>query len=191
MNKILFVVTFVLLTASVAVAQTPALTGEMKNLEFLVGEWKGEGWQLRPDGSKENSFKQQLKVKIKDASFLRISESRNYKTIISKGKDTIFIPGTPVFHSSSLEARIYYDDKVKLYLWAGETSYGKKNPMELKLSGRTLQYGIPFSIPFQPSERNRRITIEITEAGEWHETLEVWHLGRWFLVEESTLKKVK
>jgi hypothetical protein len=189
MNKILFLVTFCLITASVAATQTPALTEEMKKLEFLVGEWKGEGRQLRPDGSPENSFEQELKVKIKDGSVLRISETRNYKMIIA-GKDTMFVPGTPVFRSSSLEARIYYDSHTKLYQWAGETSYGRKNAIEAKLIGdRTLQYGIPFSVPFQPTERHRRTTIQITDAGEWNETLEIWHLGRWFLVEESILKK--
>ena len=175
-----------------AFAQSPSLANEMKKLEFLVGEWKGQGWQLRADGSREKSFTQKAKVQIKDGSLLRVKDERTYKPIISSGKNTIFLPGTPVFHSSSLEASLYYDDRLNLYRWRGENPYGRKNPLEAKLvADKILQYGIPFSVPFVPSERNRRTTIQITAVGEWYETLEIWHLGRWFLVEESTLKKIK
>jgi hypothetical protein len=165
----------------------------MKKLHFLVGEWKGQGWQLRPDGSRENSFTQKTKVQIKDGSLLHVKDERTYKPIKSSPKNNnIFLPGTPVFESSSLNASLYYDDRLKLYRWRGENPYGRKNALEAKLvADKTLQYGIPFSIAFEPSERNRRTTIQITDAGEWHETLEIWHLGRWFLVEESTLTKVK
>ena len=45
-----------------ASAQTPALPGELQQLQFLVGEWKGEGCQLRPDGSRQNRFSQKTKV---------------------------------------------------------------------------------------------------------------------------------
>jgi hypothetical protein len=165
----------------------------MKKLDFLVGEWKGKGFQLRPDGSQENNFTQKTKVQIKDGSLLRVKDERTYKPIMSSPKNNnIFLPGTPVFSSSSLEASLYYDDTLKLYRWRGENPYGRKNPLEAKLvAEKTLQYGIPFSVAFEPSEQNRRTTIQITDAGEWHETLEIWHLGRWLLVEESTLTKIK
>ena len=192
MKRTLLFTTVCLLAISAVCAQAPALTDEMKKLDFLVGEWKGQGSQLRPDGSQENTFTQKTKVQIRDG-LLRVKDERAYKPIISSSRNNnIFLPGTPIFGSSSLDASLYYDDKLKLYRWRGENPYGRKNPLEAKLvADKTLQYGIPFSVAFEPSERNRRTTIQITDAGEWHETLEIWHLGRWFLVEESTLKKIK
>ena len=175
-----------------ALAQSPQLPDELSKLQFLVGEWKGEGWVLRPDGSRENRFTQKTKVRVKDNSLLRVKDERTYKPVIARGKDSIFIPGTPVFHSSTLDASIYYDDKLKVYRWRGENQYGRKNPGEAQLvAEKTFQYGIPFSVPFEPVEGNSRITIQINAAGEWHETLEVWHLGKWYTTEESTLKKIK
>ena len=94
---------------------------------------------------------------------------------------------------ATAQAPVLTDEMKKLDFIVGEwKGYGRKNPLEAKLVGdKTLQYGIPFSVSFEPSEGNRRATIQITDAGEWHETLEVWHLGRWSLVEESTLKRIK
>jgi hypothetical protein len=46
-------------------------------------------------------------------------------------------------------------------------------------------------ISLVPHDGTRKTTIEITEGGEWHQTLEVWKEGRWFKSEESFLKKVK
>lgn len=168
---------------------------EMRKLDFLVGEWKGEGWQLAPDGSRQNSFSQKTKVKVqaKDGTpVLRVKDERAYRPVISSGKNTIFTPGTPISHSSTLDATIYYDDALKLYRWRGENSYARRNPLEAKLTGdRTLEYGMPFSVTSRPADGSRRTTVEVTQSGDWHETLEVWKTDRWFKAEESILKKVK
>ena len=184
---------FALFVAAAGQTPSPNQAEEMRRLDFLMGEWKGRGWELGPDGSRRNSFSQKTKVQAKAGnSALRIKDEKTYKPVISSGKNTIFIPGTPVFHSSTLDATIYYDDTSKLYRWRGENPYGRKNPLEAKLvRDRTLQYGMPFSVALQPADGSRRHTIEVTEGGEWHETLEVWQTDRWYKVEESILKKVK
>ena len=193
--EVLFVCVAVFVLSEAKMSQTPSLNQaeEVRKLDFLIGEWKGGGWTLKPDGSRHNSFSQKTKVQAKEGnSTLRIKDTRTYKPVISSGKNTIFIPGTPVSRSSELDATIYYDEKIKLYRWRGENSYGRKNPLEAKLIGdRTLQYGMPFSVTLQPADGNRRTSIEVTEGGEWHETLEVWDGGRWYKVEESILKRVK
>lgn len=56
-----------------AAAQAPVLEGEMKELEFLVGEWKGEGWETFPGRSYKNSFKQKTKIDITKDGLLRKS----------------------------------------------------------------------------------------------------------------------
>ena len=172
---------------------SPNQAEQVRKLDFLIGEWKGEGWELKPDGSRFNSFSQKTKVQAKEGnSKLKIKDARTYKPVKSSGKNTIFIPGTPVFRSSELEATIYYDERVKLYRWRGENSYGRKNPLEAKLIGdRTLQYGMPFTVTLQPANGNRRTTIEVTDGGEWHETLEEWNRDTWYKVEESILKRVR
>jgi len=187
-----WLIVFVLSVVTFSQTLSPNQAEEMKKLDFLAGEWKGEGWQLRPDGSRHNGFSQTTKVQAKAGnSTLRIKDVRRYKPVISSGENTIFIPGTPVFQSSSLDATIYYDDKVNLYRWRGENSFGRKNPLEAKLiHNRTFQYGMPFSITLQPADGNRRTTIEVT-SGEWREMLEVWKTDSWHKVEESTLKRVK
>ncbi len=193
--EILSVCVAVFALSVATISQTPSLNQaeEVRKLDFLIGEWKGGGWELEPDGSRHNSFSQKTKVQAKDGtSTLKIKDARTYKPVKSSGKNTIFIPGTPLFRSSELDATIYYDEKLKLYRWRGENSYGRKNPLEAKLiRDRALQYGMPFSVTLQPADGNRRTTIEVTEGGEWHETLEVWNRDRWYKVEESILKRVK
>jgi hypothetical protein len=158
---------------------------EMRKLDFLLGEWKGQGWEFRPDGSRSNEFSQKTKVQYKgDGSALRIKEARNYKTLISAGQ--------PVYHSSTLDATIYYDEGANLYRWRGENSDGRKHPLEAKLiDTRTLQYGMPLTVTLSPYDGARLITIEVTKSGEWHETLEIWMTDKWLKAEESTLRRVK
>jgi hypothetical protein len=185
--------------SAAAASQTPsaAQAEEMKKLDFLVGEWEGEGWELGPDGSRHVRFSQKMKIQAKiqgreRISTLRVKEERSFKPVISTGENTIFIPGTAVMRSSSLDATIYYDDALKLYRWRGENSYGRKNPLEAQLvSERTLQYGMPFSISVTPKDGYRKNTIKVTDEGEWRQTLEVWYRGRWNKVEEVVLRKVK
>ena len=161
-----------------AAAQAPTLEGEMQKLEFLVGEWKGEGFEDFPGWPRKNSFKQKTKVEIKKDSVLRIRDERVYKP--AKGG---------ISHTGSGDAEISYDVKMKLYRWAGR---GSKTSLEAKLIDvRTFQFGMPFSVALQPEDGYRRTTIRVSEAGEWHEKIEEFFSGRWFVVEESVLKRVK
>lgn len=166
-----------LLPLSAAAVQSPGLDGEMKKLEFLVGEWKGEGREHWPMDLSDYRFTQKTKIEIKKNSQLRIKDERAYK------------PVTAPLHTSNLEASITYDDELKLYSWNGKDS---KVILEAKLiDDKTFQFGVPFSVPFEPERGNQRTTIRITDAGEWHETQELWYAGNWFVVKKSILKKVK
>lgn len=176
-----------LLTLPVAAsAQTPPAvqSEEMRKLDFLLGEWKGTGLEFGPGGARRE-FTQKAKVEAKkDGSELRVKDEKKYQSKMRLG--------VRMAHSSALDATVYYDEERKLYRWRGENQYGRKNPLEAKLIGvRTLQYGMPFSVTVEPSDGVRRTTITVDEKGEWHEKLEVWDVGRWHKIEESTLKKVK
>lgn len=173
----------VILSLSLAVSsQTPLVSQaeEMRKLDFLVGEWKGMGWEVYWDNSRGDEFSQKTKVEVKaGGSVLRIKDARNYKT-----------PG--VSHSSSLDATISYDEGAKIYRFGGESSHERKNALEAKLIDvRTFQYGIPFTVKVTIPNGARRTTIKVTENGEWHQTLEVWKIDRWYQAEESILRKAK
>ena len=166
-----------LLPVSAAAVQSPVLDGEMRKLEFLVGEWKGEGRERWPMDLSEFPFTQKTKVEIKNDSQLRIKDDRAYK------------PVTPLLHSSNVEASISYDKESKLYSWKGKDS---KVILEAKLiKDKTFQFGVPFSVAFEPERGNMRTTIRVTDTGDWHEIQEVWYGGNWFVVKKSILKRVK
>lgn len=152
----------------------------MKKLEFLLGEWKGGGWEVHWDGSRGEEFSQKTKVQTQaGGSVLRIKDARNYTT-----------PG--VSHSSTLDASIYYDAGARIYLWWGELPGVQARPLEANLIDvRTFQSGVPFTATVPLKNGARRTTIKVTESGEWHETLEVWKIDRWYKVEESVLRRVK
>lgn len=152
---------------------------EMRKLDFLVGEWRGDGWQLTKEGERGTTFSQRTKVEVKEKNAkLRIQDRKSYK----QGQGMLF-------HSSTLDASISYDEKTKLYHWHGQYS---KSVIEAKLvAERTLQYGMPFSVTLEPEQGNRKTTIRVTQAGQWEETLEVWERGKWYIVEQAILTKVK
>lgn len=180
--KLRLILLMILTSAIAGLTQTPPVSQveEIKKLDFLIGEWKGTGWEINWDGSHGNGFSQKAKVEAKaGGSALRVKDARNYKT-----------PG--VAHSSTLDATIYYDDGAKIYRWGGGSSSGRKNDLEAKLIDvRTFQYGIPFTVRLALPNGARRTTIKVTESGEWHQTLDVWKIDRWYRVEESVLKKMK
>ena len=155
---------------------SPAAVDEIRKLDFLIGEWKGAGWDLELDGSRTYRFSKTTEVRKESNAKLRIVDETYYGS-----------PGGPSVYSI-LEATISYDESAKLYHWRAKDS---TKGFEAKLlSEKTFQYGMPFSITVKPADGNRKTTIEVKENGEWHETVEVWHKGKWYKSEESILKRV-
>jgi len=185
-RNLLLMVAWLLTVASPCIVSSQvsssAALDQMRKLDFLVGEWKGTGWQVNWDGSRGDEFSQKSRVQVRSGgSNLQIKDARNYKT------KTIGL-----IQTSTLDATIYYDEVLKIYRWRGENSYGRKNPLEATLiDTKTLQYGIPFIGNVQLPNGARRTTITVTASGEWHETLDVWKIDRWYKAEESLLTKVK
>ncbi|HYP53017.1 MAG TPA: hypothetical protein VEQ42_05725, partial [Pyrinomonadaceae bacterium] len=61
--KTLGVLTLLLALAASATAQTtppPSATEELRKLDFLVGEWKGKGWMLGPNGARLSEMSQSV-----------------------------------------------------------------------------------------------------------------------------------
>jgi hypothetical protein len=166
------------LVMSVAVSgQTPSptLRGQMRELEFLVGEWKGKGWRYSVQGLK-SEISQSAKVKIEsDGSALRVKDTKKYS-------DARLI-GIPL---SIRESTVYYDDEAKLYRWRVVASRRLGSPFEAKLIEPRA-----FQLVQHTSDSMARTTIRVTKDGEWQETLEFLFSGGWFKVQETFLKRVK
>src|SRR6185295_8644941 len=93
---------FALSVAAASQIGSPAQVDEMKKLDFLVGEWKGEGWVLKQDGSRSISYTQKVKVQAGSGT-LRIKDDRAYK------------PAYDMMGYSRLDATISYNESTKLY----------------------------------------------------------------------------
>jgi hypothetical protein len=167
-----------LITSSMAVSgQIISATSreQVQKLDFLVGEWKGKGWLYRLRDQK-SEISQSTKVKIEpDGSALRIKDSKKFREAN--------LLGAPVNFPETI---ITYDEEAKLYRLRSTSSKGRGNLFEVKLiAPRTFQW------VFQTPDGSVRNTIEVTEDGQWHETLELLLSYGWFKSQETFLKRVK
>jgi hypothetical protein len=180
----LIYITALLLTSSLVVSsQTPPVdrTAEMKELNFLIGEWKGDGGRVRSDGTHEKDFSMKVKVQsdLKN-SRLRIKYSKEFSL---KFPQNVFL-NLPF----SYAVDVYYDETAKLYRWRVDSSNGRKHPYKAIVAGpRIFQWLLESDGP------PIRFTIDITDNGEWHEFSESWSNknGAWEIFEGALLKRVK
>jgi hypothetical protein len=154
---------------------SPSPREQVSKLDFLVGEWKGEGWRYGENGSKA-AISQSTKVRVEaDGSALRFKDTKKFR-----GDN---LHSTPWYHP---ESTISYDEQAKLYRWRVVSAKRRGNPFEVRLpEPRTFQ------LVLHTRDGMVRTTIRVTEGGEWHETLEFLRSGGWFKSQETTLKRVK
>ena len=123
-------------------AQTPVSIQKeaMKKLDFLVGQWTGEGWVKQRDGERRTF-----------SSAETIQSKLDGLVLLIEGTHTGF----------EALALVSYDKTAKQYRWRSFTSDGRGGDVEAKLIGeRTLQWG---------REGRFRYTIKISEGGLWNE----------------------
>ncbi|MCI0488674.1 MAG: DUF1579 domain-containing protein [Blastocatellia bacterium] len=160
-------------------AQAPASAQkeEMKKLNFLVGDWKGEGWTMTPDG-KRHTFTQTEKIQTKLGGFVLLIEGEG------KGK----LPGTDE-EATLFEALavVSYDEGKSRYRFVSHTSEGRFVEAEAKLIEGGLEWG--FAIP---QGGRIRFTLKLTDKGEWFEIGEFSRDEKnWLKFHEMTLQRVK
>lgn len=130
---------FALPGAALAQPAAPA-PHAIEKLDFLLGEWKGEGWIQNRDGTRENFTSTEI-----------IQKKLAGTALLIEGVHTGF----------EALAVVTYDEKAKQYRWRSFTSRGGGVDVEAKLVGdRELQW--------QPSPQSR-YTIKISESGLWEE----------------------
>jgi hypothetical protein len=167
-------------SAGASPGQSPAPAAQrdsMKKLDFLVGEWKGEGWmEFVPD--QRQTFKGTEIVQPKLDGLLLAIEGQHRGKIGGKGEEV-------VIHSAF--ALVSYDDKAKRYRFQAFTGRGNHEDTEAKVTDKQLIWGMSI-----PEFGDVRYTIKLDEKGRWFEVGEVSKDGKeWRKFFEMTLERVK
>jgi len=155
---------------------TAAQQDAMKRLDFLVGQWKGEGW-MQVAGQRR-TFKGTEVVQRKLDGLLVAIEGLHRGQVGEKGEEGV------VHHAFAL---VSYDDKAKRYRFQAFTGQGTYEDAEAKVSDAQLVWGMKV-----PQFGDIRLTIKLDDKGRWFETGEMSRDGKmWQQFFEMTLQRVK
>lgn len=159
-------------------AQTPttAQREQMKKLDWMVGQWKGESWiEFAPGQRRTNISTESVQSKV-GGSVLLIEGLHKGKR---PGKDEEVITHDAL-------ALLLYDEKAKRYRFLAYTAgqgYGEYEP-------KLIEGGWQWESQ-SPSGRVR-FTIKRTDKGEWYEVGELSPDGQtWRQFFEMRLQRVK
>jgi hypothetical protein len=180
MNKKVILVLGLLLMPIAALAQPPNTSSgaEMKKLEFLTGDWKGEGWIEMGPGSR-STFKQTEAVQSKLNGTVMIVEGLGTGKLASSGQEGIV-------HNAL--AVISYDSAAKKFLFRAFRADGNYIDANATIGDKSLVWG--FRNPQQGGEI--RYTIKLSDAGQWVEIGEFSMDGKqWRQFFEMTLQRAK
>ena len=179
MNKLLLVLVWLFLPI-VALAQNieSQSAKEMKRLDFLLGDWKGEGWiEMGPSG--RSTFKQTETVQSKLNGTVVLIEGVGKGKLASTGQEGII-------HNAL--AVISYDSRAKKFQFRAYRADGNLVDAEMTTDANTLVWG------FREPQRNVEIkyTIKLNDAGQWFEIGEFSMEGKtWRKFFEMTLQRAK
>ena len=161
---------------AMAQAPAPAAQAEMRKLDFLVGQWRGEGWiQMGP--GQRRTFKQTETVQSKlDGMILTVDG-------LGKGKR----PGSDeevVVHNAFAVAS--YNEQTKKFRWHAYQADG----LFVDAETTVVDNGLIWSFP-SPRGGKVRFTIKQADKGKWHEIGEFSMDGiAWTKFFEMTLERV-
>lgn len=160
---------------SLAQSAHPSVTGEMKKLDFLVGQWQGEGWiMLGPN--QRHTFRQTENVQRKVGGTVLLIEG------LGKSMDTS--NAGAIVHNAF--AVLSYDKDAKVFRWRAFRADGSSIDTEAKVSENMLIWGFR-----DPRGGNIRFTIKLNEKGQWYEIGEMSRDGQtWLKFFEMTLNRV-
>ena len=179
MNKLLLVLVWLFLPI-IALAQNVESQSakEMKRLDFLVGDWTGEGWiEMGPSG--RSTFKQTETVQSKLNGTVVLIEGVGKGKLASTGQEGIV-------HNAL--AVISFDSRAKKYQFRAYRADGNFVDADVTAEANSLIWG------FREPQRNAEIkyTIKLNDAGHWFEVGEFSMDGKtWRKFFEMTLQRVK
>lgn len=143
-------------TPSARHTETPASIAAMHRLDFLLGEWEGDGWIVLGRGERR-AFHQ--------AETVRPAAGGAVVIVDGLGKSTD--PGREgaVIHQAF--AIVSYDSATKAYRWRAFRATGEETLAVPQIGDSTLVWAMGVG----PDGRAGRIrfTITLTSAGTWHE----------------------
>jgi hypothetical protein len=172
-------VLLVVAAAGSSPGQPPAPAAQreaMKKLDFLVGQWKGEGWM--EIAGQRRMFKGTEVVQRKLDGLLLAVEGLHRGKVGDKGEEGV------VHNAFGL---VSYDDKAKRYRLQAFTSRGNYEDAEAKVTEGQLVWGMTI-----PQFGEVRYTIKLDDQGRWFEIGEVSRDGKtWQQFFEMTLQRVE
>jgi hypothetical protein len=158
-------------------AQPAAQVQEMKKLDFLVGEWRGEGWtEFVPGQRRTASVTEKAQSKL-DGTLLLLEGLGKTKP---PGKQEEIV----VHHALGV---ISYDANAKLYRLKSWLADGRSTDAEASfIEGGAFQWR------FQAPQASIRYTLKLNEKGDWFERGEMSLDGKmWRQFHEMTLQRIK
>jgi hypothetical protein len=169
--------TLCFLSFVLAAALPATAADEMRKLDFLVGEWKGEAWFQMGQAKREYAIQHEKVTPRAGGLALQIEGQGRQKKEDGTAGDVV--------HDAF--AMLRWDDTAKQYRFStavagrgtGEASFEVTGPNRV-----VWKLDIPHG--------KTRYTISLTDQGEWFEIGEFSRDGeKWFQFFEMKLKKVK
>jgi hypothetical protein len=158
-----------------AAAQTPSAPSELQKLDFLLGEWQGEGWIEFGPGQRHTA-RQTETVQRKAGGALFLIEGLGLER---RGDQDV-----PVHQAFAV---VSYDSQAKRPRLRAWRAGGEEVTCEPELGERSLSWGFTDG----RSGMQIKFTIKLNEAGQWVEVGESSRDGKsWRQFMEMKLQKV-
>lgn len=149
----------------------------MKKLDFLIGKWKGIGWQMTPQGAKEDAMVEE-NIRPKLDGLVLMVEGVGKRTDPETGKEMI------VHNALGLMS---YDPYGGGYKMQSHLSNGRSTTADAKFNDDGS-----FVWWFKTPQGTIRYTIKLNSADQWHEIGEFSADGEnWRQFFEMTLDRVE
>jgi hypothetical protein len=176
---LLLLISLILLLPGFVLAQDSqsAQLQAMKKLDFLVGEWQGEGWTEFVPGQRRTSPISE-KVRPGLGGMILIIEGLGKKKVDEKQEEV-------VVHNAL--AIISYDAQAKLYRVRSYLANGRSTDAEAEFVDGGFQWRIQ-----TPQGMSIKYMVKLTDKGEWFERGEMSQDGKsWRQFHQMTLQRVK
>ena len=174
--KLIWIIVLIFACGAVGTSQTKDSKngGGVKQLDFLVGKWQGQGWSEENGQRKEFFSTENVQYKLGETALL-IEGTHTDKFSPKMEKPSVF----------EALALVTFNPKADNFLWRTATKEKGGGNFEAKLLGeKSLEWGL---------KNVFRFTIEINKSGQWFEIGEISKDGgkTWVKNFEMTLNRVE